>query len=48
MIKETFEKEPYTAPQWGMKAITLERYILETSPGRPGGDEPIIDDNTEY
>ena len=28
MIKKTFEKEPYTAPQWNLRVITVERHYL--------------------
>ena len=44
MIKKTFEKEPYTAPQWNLRVITVERHILENSPGTPGDDDDIEDD----
>ncbi len=48
MIKQSFKKEPYTAPRWTMYAITVERSILDVSNGRPGEDEPIIDDDEDY
>ena len=48
MILNSLKKEPYVAPQWNLRAITIERTILEVSPGRPGGDDTIIDDDTEY
>ena len=28
MIKKTFEKERYVAPQWGLRVITVERHYL--------------------
>ena len=28
MIKKTFEKERYVAPQWGVRVITVERHYL--------------------
>ena len=48
MIKKTFEKEPYVAPQWGVRVITVERHILENSPGTPGSDDTIVDEEDDY
>lgn len=31
MIKKTFEKEPYVAPQWNLRVITVERHLLSES-----------------
>lgn len=48
MILNSLKKEPYVAPQWNLRAITIERTILEVSPGRPGSDDTIIDDEPDY
>lgn len=45
MIKKAFKKEPYVAPQWNLRVITVERHILENSPGNPGDDEDYNDQN---
>ena len=41
MIKKAFKKEPYVAPQWNLRVITVERhYLLDES--------NFGDPNTEY
>ena len=46
MIKKDLEKEPYRAPQWGLRAIRVERRFLEGSSDFDDGE--IIDDDEDY
>jgi hypothetical protein len=48
MIKKTFEKEPYTAPQWNLRVITVERHILENSPEGNNPDDEEYNDQGDF
>ena len=48
MTKKEFEKETYLAPKWGLRIVTVERHFLDNSPGKPGEDDEIIDDDNSY
>ena len=48
MIKKTLEKEPYTAPQWGLRVITVERHILDNSQEGNNPDDEEYNDQGDF
>ena len=47
MTKKEFEKETYLAPEWGLRTVYVQRYLLSGSNGDPDVDEGDVNDDDE-